>query len=127
MDKYDSYDILKERYNDLILNYDYTLPVDSQYKIDIDHFEESDGTVFYAVAILKDVSTKLIEVSTVSRDELPKVIKGLQRLIRCLESKINTVIDEELINNGFYLEYEYDKDFLSDLKYLSHVSRVTKD
>ncbi len=80
----------------------------------------------FEMALNKDDSLELIHVMAVPENKMNAIIEGLKRLVNCIESKLTTVIDEELIKYGFYLEYGCDE-FLDDLPILSRLSRVTQD
>lgn len=80
----------------------------------------------FEMVLNKDDSLEFIHVMAVPENKMHEVIKGFKRLINCMESKLTTVIDEELIKYGFYLEYGCDE-FLDDLPILSRLSRVTQE
>ena len=80
----------------------------------------------FEMVLNKDDSLELIHVMAVPENKMNAIIEGFKRLINCMESKLTTVIDEELIKYGFYLEYACDG-FLEDLPILSRLSRVTQD
>ena len=126
MDKIDVFYELEKIYEDMQLNYDFSIKINSHYKINIDFYNELNNKMSFEIALSKDDSLELIHVMAVQKNKMNAIIEGLKRLINCIESKLTTVIDEELIKYGFYLEYGCDE-FLDDLPILSRLSRVTQE
>lgn len=126
MDKIDAFYELEKLYEDMQLNYDFSIKINSHFKINIDFHNELNNKMSFEMALNKDDSLELIHVMAVPENKMNAIINGLKRLVNCIESKLTTVIDEELINYGFYLEYGCDE-FLEDLPILSRLSRVTQE
>lgn len=126
MDKIDVFYELEKIYEDMQLNYDFSIKINSHFKINIDFYNELNNKMSFEMALSKDDSLELIHVMAVPKNKMNAIINGLKRLVNCIESKLTTVIDEELIKYGFYLEYSCDE-FLDDLPILSRLSRVTQD
>lgn len=126
MDKIDAFYELEKLYEDMKLNYDFSIKINSHYKINIDFYNELNNKMSFEIALSKDDSLELIHVMAVPKNKMNAIIEGFKRLINCMESKLTTVIDEELIKYGFYLEYACDG-FLEDLPILSRLSRVTQE
>ncbi len=126
MDKIDAFYELEKSYEDMQLNYDFSIKINSHFKINIDFYNELNNKMSFEMALSKDDSLELIHVMAVPENKMHEVIKGFKRLINCMESKLTTVIDEELIKYGFYLEYGCNE-FLDDLPILSRLSRVTQE
>ena len=126
MDKIDAFYELEKRYDNLQLNYDFSIKINGHFKINIDFYNEPNNEMSFEMVLNKDDSLELIHVMAVPENKMHEVIKGFKRLNNCMESKLTTVIDEELIKYGFYLEYACDG-FLEDLPILSRLSRVTQD
>ena len=126
MDKIDAFYELEKSYEDMQLNYDFSIKINSHFKINIDFYNELNNKMSFEMALSKDDSLELIHVMAVPENKMHEVIKGFKRLINCMESKLTTVIDEELIKYGFYLEYGCNE-FLDDLPILSRMSRVTQE
>ena len=126
MDKIDAFYELEKRYDNLQLNYDFSIKINGHFKINIDFYNEPNNEMTFEMVLNKDDSLELIHVMTVPENKMNAIINGLKRLINCMESKLTTVIDEELIKYGFYLEYACDE-FLDDLPILSRLSRVTQE
>ena len=126
MDKIDAFYELEKRYDNLQLNYDFSIKINGHFKINIDFYNEPNNEMSFEMVLNKDDSLELIHVMAVPENKMHEVIKSFKRLINCMESKLTTVIDEELIKYGFYLEYACDG-FLEDLPILSRLSRVTQD
>ena len=124
MDKIDAFYELEKIYEDMQLNYDFSIKINSHFKIDF--YNELNNKKSFEMALNKDDSLELIHVMAVPENKMNAIIEGLKRLVNCIESKLTTVIDEELIKYGFYLEYGCDE-FLDDLPILSRLSRVTQD
>lgn len=123
MDKVDAFYELEKLYEDMQLNYDFSIKINGHFKINIDFYNEPNNKMSFEMALNKDDSLELIHVMAVPENKMNAIINGLKRLVSCIESKLTTVIDEELIKYGFYLEYGCDE-FLDDLPILS---RVTQD
>lgn len=126
MDKIDVFYELEKIYEDMQLNYDFSIKVNSHFIINIDFYYELNNKMSFEMAFSKDDSLELIHVMAVPKNKMNAIINGLNRLVNCIESKLTTVIDEELIKYGFYLEYACDG-FLEDLPILSRLSRVTQE
>lgn len=126
MDKIDAFYELEKRYDNLQLNYDFSIKINGHFKINIDFYNEPNNEMSFEMVLNKDDSLELIHVMAIPENKMHEVIKGFIRLINCMESKLKTVIDEELIKYGFYLEYGCDE-FLDDLPILSRLSHVTQD
>lgn len=126
MDKIDAFYELEKLYEDMKLNYDFSIKINSHFKINIDFYNELNNKMSFEMALSKDDSLELIHVMAVPKNKMNAIINGLKRLINCMESKLTTVIDDELIKYGFYLEYGCDE-FLDDLPILSRMSRVTQE
>lgn len=126
MDKIDAFYELEKRYDNLQLNYDFSIKINGHFKINIDFYNEPNNKMSFEMALSKDDSLELIHVMAVPENKMNAIIEGLKRLVNCIESKLTTVIDEELIKYGFYLEYGCDE-FLDDLQILSRLSRVTQE
>jgi len=126
MDKIDTFYELEKRYDNLQLNYDFSIKINGHFKINIDFYNELNNKMSFEMALSKDDSLELIHVMAVPKNKMNPIIEGLKRLVNCIESKLTTVIDEELIKYGFYLEYGCDE-FLEDLPILSRLSRVTQE
>lgn len=126
MDKIDAFYELEKRYDNLQLNYDFSIKINGHFKINIDFYNEPNNKMSFEMALSKDDSLELIHVMAVPENKMNAIIEGLKRLVNCIESKLTTVIDEELIKYDFYLEYGCDE-FLDDLPILSRLSRVTQE
>ena len=126
MDKIDAFYELEKRYDNLQLNYDFSIKINGHFKINIDFYNELNNKMSFEIALSKDDSLELIHVMAVPKNKMNAIIEGLKRLVNCIESKLTTVIDEKLIKYGFYLEYGCDE-FLDDLPILSRLSRVTQE
>lgn len=126
MDKIDVFYELEKIYEDIQLNYDFSIKINSHFKINIDFYNELNNKMSFEMALSKDDSLELIHVMAVPKNKMNAIINGLKRLVNCIESKLTTVIDEELIKYSFYLEYGCDE-FLDNLPILSRLSRVTQD
>ena len=126
MDKIDAFYELEKRYDNLQLNYDFSIKINGHFEINIDFYNESNNEMSFEMVLNKDDSQELIHVMAVPENKMNAIINGLKRLVNCIESKLTTVIDEELIKYGFYLEYACDG-FLEDLPILSRLSRVTQE
>ena len=126
MDKIDAFYELEKRYDNLQLNYDFSIKINGHFKINIDFYNETNNEMSFEMVLNKDDSLELIHVMAVPENKMNAIINGLKRLVNCMESKLTTVIDEELIKYGFYLEYGCDE-FLEDLPILSRLSRVTQE
>lgn len=126
MDKIDVFYELEKIYEDMQLNYDFSIKINSHFIINIDFYYELNNKMSFEMAFSKDDSLELIHVMAVPKNKMNAIINGLNRLVNCIESKLTTVIDEELIKYGFYLEYACDG-FLEDLPILSRLSRVTQE
>lgn len=126
MDKIDVFYELEKIYEDMQLNYDFSIKINSHFIINIDFYYELNNKMSFEMAFSKDDSLELIHVMSVPKNKMNAIINGLNRLVNCIESKLTTVIDEELIKYGFYLEYACDG-FLEDLPILSRLSRVTQE
>ena len=126
MDKIDVFYELEKIFEDMQLNYDFSIKINSHFKINIDFYNELNNKMSFEMALSKDDSLELIHVMAVPKNKMNAIINGLKRLVNCIESKLTTVIDEELIKYGFYLEYACDG-FLEDLPILSRLSRVTQE
>lgn len=126
MDKIDAFYELEKRYDNLQLNYDFSIKINGHFKINIDFYNEPNNEMSFEMVLNKDDSLELIHVMAVPKNKMNAIIEGLKRLVNCIESKLTTVIDEELIKYGFYLEYACDG-FLEDLPILSRLSRVTQE
>lgn len=126
MDKIDAFYELEKLYEDMKLNYDFSIKINCHFKINIDFYNELNNKMSFEMALSKDDSLELIHIMAVPKNKMNTIIEGLKRLVNCMESKLTTVIDEELIKYGFYLEYGCDE-FLEDLPILSRLSRVTQD
>ena len=126
MDKIDAFYELEKLYEDMKLNYDFSIKINCHFKINIDFYNELNNKMSFEMALSKDDSLELIHIMAVPKNKMNTIIEGLKRLVNCIESKLTTVIDEELIKYGFYLEYGCDE-FLDDLPILSRLSRVTQD
>lgn len=126
MDKVDAFYELEKLYEDMQLNYDFSIKINGHFKINIDFYNEPNNKMSFEMALNKDDSLELIHVMAVPENTMNAIINGLKRLVSCIESKLTTVIDEELIKYDFYLEYGCDE-FLDDLPILSRLSRVTQD
>ncbi len=126
MDKIDAFYELEKRYDNLQLNYDFSIKINGHFKINIDFYNEPNNEMSFEMVLNKDDSLELIHVIAVTKNKMNAIVEGLKRLVNCIESKLTTVIDEELIKYDFYLEYGCDE-FLDDLPILSRLSRVTQD
>ena len=122
MDKVDAFYELEKLYEDMQLNYDFSIKINSHFKINIDFHNELNNKMSFEMALNKDDSLELIHVMAVPENKMNAIINGLKRLVNCIESKLTTVIDEEIIKYGFYLEYGCDE-FLEDLPILSRVTQ----
>ena len=113
MDKIDAFYELEKRYDNLQLNYDFSIKINGHFKFNIDFYNEPNNEMTFEMVLNKDDSLELFHVMAVPENKMHEVIKGFKRLINCMESKLTTVIDEELIKYGFYLEYGCNE-FLDD-------------
>lgn len=123
MDKIDAFYELEKLYEDMQLNYDFSIKINSHFKINIDFYNELNNKMSFEMALSKDDSLELIHVMAVPKNKMNAINNSLKRLVNCIESKLTTVIDKELIKYDFYLEYGCDE-FLDELPLLS---RVTQD
>lgn len=126
MDKIDAFYELEKKYENMQLNYDFSIKINEHFKINIDFYNEPNNGMSFEMSLNKDDSLELIHVMGAPENKMYEIIKGFKRLVNCMESKLTTIIDEELIKYDFYLEYGCDG-FLEDLPILSRLSRVTQE
>ena len=83
MDKIDAFYELEKRYDNLQLNYDFSIKINGHFKINIDFYNEPNNEMTFEMVLNKDDSLELIHVMAVPENKMHEVIKCFKRLINC--------------------------------------------
>ena len=70
MDKIDAFYELEKRYDNLQLNYDFSIKINGYFKINIDFYNEPNNEMSFEMVLNKDDSLELIHVMAVPKNKM---------------------------------------------------------